>query len=577
YALTINPTVYVSHIRQFWSTARIETTNEETKILATVDGKPRTISESSPRRHLKLNDDVGISSLPDRELFENLSLMGYNILPNQIFTFQKGKFSHQWKFLIHTIMQCLSPKSTDFNEFSRNIATAVVCLATNRVFLMVCPSFSRRIVPLFPTMLVTMGEGSGTPTEPHHTPPPEVQQTSHTATSLQSLPPVTTATIPTENLKEATVVRKCIALLRQEIGSSLERIQEQQNLSPQEIRMKLIKVGGMQIFYKLDINHKLTLFRQDSRRDTRIAMSKALSPAADELASLLRDNSQGEAFLTVSSLDAGQDRENIIQTSVLPHESSPRVTSLDADKGREEVGVERSTKLGSNDTDEMVNVLSDMEAANIFTSRVATVSVSPVAAVTTVGIPTVSGLVPTVSAIFTTARLVTPYLRRPREISAKDKGERMKRKGLNLDQRSAKKMKTSEDVSEEDLKGMMQLVHVEEALVKETLSIKPVTKDKDNELWVELKRLFGPDFEDQLWTHTQNLMHDPLDWKLYDTCGVHHVSTKDQEIFILVERDYPLRRGLAIVMICNKIQVENYSHMANDLILKIHNIANSPR
>nr|GEX01379.1 hypothetical protein [Tanacetum cinerariifolium] len=72
YALTINPTVYVSHIRQFWSTARIETTDEGTKILATVDGKPRTISESSIRRNLKLNDEAGISSLPDAELFETL-------------------------------------------------------------------------------------------------------------------------------------------------------------------------------------------------------------------------------------------------------------------------------------------------------------------------------------------------------------------------------------------------------------------------------------------------------------------------------------------------------------------------
>nr|GEY16831.1 hypothetical protein [Tanacetum cinerariifolium] len=77
-------------IRQFWSTARIETKNEGTKILATVHGKPRTISESSIRRNLKLNDEEGISSLPDVELFENLALMGYNILPNQKFTFQKG-------------------------------------------------------------------------------------------------------------------------------------------------------------------------------------------------------------------------------------------------------------------------------------------------------------------------------------------------------------------------------------------------------------------------------------------------------------------------------------------------------
>nr|GEX61588.1 synaptobrevin, longin-like domain protein [Tanacetum cinerariifolium]GEY89934.1 synaptobrevin, longin-like domain protein [Tanacetum cinerariifolium] len=91
--------------------------------------------EASPlRRNLKLRDEDGISSLPDAELFENLTLMGYNIFPDQKFTFQKGQFSHQWKYLIHTIMQCLSPKSTGFNEFSSTIGTALVCLATNRTY-----------------------------------------------------------------------------------------------------------------------------------------------------------------------------------------------------------------------------------------------------------------------------------------------------------------------------------------------------------------------------------------------------------------------------------------------------------
>nr|GFC12551.1 synaptobrevin, longin-like domain protein [Tanacetum cinerariifolium] len=116
----------------FWSTARIETTEEGTKILASIDGIVRSVSESSLRRNLKLRDEDGISSLLDAKLFENLTLIGYNISPNQKFTFQKGQFSHQWKYLIHTIMQCLSPKSTGFNKFSSNIATALVCLATNR-------------------------------------------------------------------------------------------------------------------------------------------------------------------------------------------------------------------------------------------------------------------------------------------------------------------------------------------------------------------------------------------------------------------------------------------------------------
>nr|GEW86280.1 hypothetical protein [Tanacetum cinerariifolium] len=164
-------------------------------------------------------------------------------------------------------------------------------------------------------------------------------------------------------------------------------------------------------------------------------------------------------------------------------------------------------------------------------------------------------------------------------MGSKEKGERVKRKGLRLEQESAKKVKTSEEVSKEDLKTMMQLVPVEElwTLVRETLSIRQAIGDKEKELWIELKRLYEPDVEDQLWTQTQTLMHDPVEWRLYDTCGVHHVISRDQEIFMLVEKEYPLRKGLVIVMISNKLQVENYSQMANDLVLEIQKITNSPR
>nr|GEY87545.1 hypothetical protein [Tanacetum cinerariifolium] len=78
----------------------------------------------------------------------------------------------------------------------------------------------------------------------------------------------------------------------------------------------------------------------------------------------------------------------------------------------EEVGVERSTERGSNDTEELVNVLTSLDAANILTSGVQAVSVPPAAEVSTVGIPTGSGMVPTASPIFTTASVVTPYSRR---------------------------------------------------------------------------------------------------------------------------------------------------------------------
>nr|GEW69309.1 putative ribonuclease H-like domain-containing protein [Tanacetum cinerariifolium] len=401
---------------------------------------------------------------------------------------------------------------------------------------------------------------------------------------------------------------------------------------------------------------EIPTLRRYSRRATRIAQSKALPTAADEPASLLRDDSHGEAFPTVSGLEAGQDRENIIKTSTSPHDSTPRVTSLDADEGNleisslkarikllkdkdkgsaelsgddalikgksmeivEEAGV---TERGSNNTKELVNILTSIDAANILTSGVQAVSVPPVAEVSTVGVPTSSGLVPTVSAIFTIASVVTPYSRRkgkekmvesdtPKKkklqeqidvqvaremeeemaredqrlneqiardvkiarihageelhmlidgldrnneviakhlqegmkleeirekfipiwkqiedfvpMASKEEEERLKRKGLKLGGHTTVYQFFVDMLKQLDIEDLNQLW----ALVKETLNIKQASSDKEKELWVELKRMFEPGFKDQL----------------------------DQEIFMLVEMDYPLRRGLAIVMISNKLQ-----------------------
>nr|GEV02574.1 hypothetical protein [Tanacetum cinerariifolium] len=334
----------------------------------------------------------------------------------------------------------------------------------------------------------------------------------------------------------------------------------------------------------------------------------------------------------------------------------------------EEAAVEKSIERGSNDTKELVNVLTSLDAASILISEVQVVKVPPDAEVATVSVPTSSGMVPTASLIFTTASVVTPYARRKEEelqmlinsldrnnetiskylqkyeqfaadldigerielindlvkyqnnyakvlkyqsqqrkplskkqqrefymsvlkshsgwktkhfkgmsledirekfipvwkkiedfvpMGSKEEGERFKRKGLRLEHDSAKKVKTSKEVSEEDHKTIMQLVSVEEVyvealqvkhpiidwqihtegqrtywkiirlggnsdvyqffvdmlkhfdkedlnqlwtLMKETLSIRQATSDKEKELWVKLKRLYEPDVEDQLWT-----------------------------------------------------------------------------
>nr|GEW77687.1 hypothetical protein [Tanacetum cinerariifolium] len=111
--------------QEFWQTATTrKLDNGEMEITATIDGKVKVVTEASVRRHLKLEDSDGISILPT-EIFEQLALMGY-VSNSDKLTFQKGYFSPQWRFLIHTILHCLSSKKTSWDQFSSNIATALI-------------------------------------------------------------------------------------------------------------------------------------------------------------------------------------------------------------------------------------------------------------------------------------------------------------------------------------------------------------------------------------------------------------------------------------------------------------------
>ncbi|GJV14661.1 hypothetical protein Tco_1359984 [Tanacetum coccineum] len=107
--------------------------------------------------------------------------MGYE-KHSQKLTFYKAFFSPQWKFLIHTILQCLSAKTTAWNEFSSTMASAIICLATNQKF-----NFSKYIFEsmvrnvenmagkflMYPSSRSKMGgrcQQILLTTDPHHTP-----------------------------------------------------------------------------------------------------------------------------------------------------------------------------------------------------------------------------------------------------------------------------------------------------------------------------------------------------------------------------------------------------------------------
>ncbi|GJT21696.1 hypothetical protein Tco_0891633 [Tanacetum coccineum] len=115
----------------------------------------------------------------------------------------------------------------------------------------------------------------------------------------------------------------------------------------------------------------------------------------------------------------------------------------------------------------------------------------------------------------------------------------------------------AEELSQEQLHQMMMVIPVEEVyvealqkfnrddldklwnLVKERFRTTEPTKDKARELWVELKR--------------------------------------GHDIYILVEKDYPLTKALVTLMLCNKLRVDQYSDMAEELLKKIFILVERPR
>nr|GFC91836.1 hypothetical protein [Tanacetum cinerariifolium] len=187
-------------------------------------------------------------------------------------------------------------------------------------------------------MLVHQGEGSGTPTEPHHTPFPKAK-TSHPTTSSIPLPSIPTVLIPTVT---------------------------------QPVTTPII---------------------QYSRR-ARIAQSSALLTVADEPASPVRDVSEGEACPTESGFIADQDRATIVKSSTLPHDSALRVTSSAADEGNMHHNISKLTALWrsinegeaaaeriSNDSEEIARDLTSMDAATVLAGGI--------------DVPTGSGFIPT--------------------------------------------------------------------------------------------------------------------------------------------------------------------------------------
>ncbi|GKG15536.1 hypothetical protein Tco_0357859, partial [Tanacetum coccineum] len=93
----------------------------------------------------------------------------------------------------------------------------------------------------------------------------------------------------------------------------------------------------------------------------------------------------------------------------------------------------------------------------------------------------------------------------------------------------------------------------------------------DRVLWGDLMVMFNPDDENEFW----NSQHDwnIVSWKLHGSSGVHTLVTEiGLVIHSLVEKKCPLRKKVMVQMLKLKLESEEDSTMALELIRFIKNL-----
>ncbi|GKD39905.1 hypothetical protein Tco_1260112, partial [Tanacetum coccineum] len=84
-------------------------------------------------------------------------------------------------------------------------------------------------------------------------------------------------------------------------------------------------------------------------------------------------------------------------------------------------------------------------------------------------------------------------------------------------------------------------------------------------LWGDMKIMFDLDENGEIWKNHNS--QELIEWKLYDSCGVHSLWLREVTIYMLVEKKYPLPQDTLTRMLRWKLHV-NYevSKMAYELI-----------
>ncbi|GJZ24527.1 hypothetical protein Tco_0561986 [Tanacetum coccineum] len=155
------------------------------------------------------------------------------------------------------------------------------------------------------------------------------------------------------------------------------------------------------------------------------------------------------------------------------------------------------------------------------------------------------------------------------EVQKESKEEESKRKrklGTRKKMKSRKRryiQNTSEDDSDkenDELRLHLTIVRMMKRKFQDE-----IPEGFDRVLWGDLMIMFNPDDENEFWNSQQDW--NIVSWKLHGSSGVHTLVTETGLIIhMLVEKKYPLRKEVMVQMLNLKLESEEDSTMALELI-----------
>ncbi|GJV90491.1 hypothetical protein Tco_1538304 [Tanacetum coccineum] len=629
YALMINLTIYISCIEQFWSTVKAKTVNGEVQLQALVDGKKIIITESTMRRDLQLEDAEGVDFLPNSTIFEQLTLMGSKapawnefgstmtfavicLATNQKFNFSKyifesivknldnmGKFlmyPRVWKGfsgretpLFQTMVVQVQKEMGEVDEaVYKELDDSLERAATTATSLDVEQdrgNINKTQSKATPNESSSLGTNSGGGPRHQETMGDTIAQTRFKNVSKHSNDPllardgdevivnnvdvVKTAEETRSVVEEVTAVikkAKLVSVAEETVNAAATTISTASTIPDSvatttttaiitDVEITLAQALAELKSVKPKANKVVIQEPEQCTTTTTPTTIKSVpKPLQDKGKGIMIEEHVVEQVKPMKRLEQMRLDEELAFKLQAEEEEEERLVREKAQQIEEaniacddvqakiEADYQLAQRLQAQEKEELV----DEEKARLF--------------------------------------LEENSKKAEAEIAQESSSKRAREE---LEQESSKKQKVEEDKESEELKQCLEIVpnDGDDVTVDATpLSIKSPTiedfktlwklikakygstrpmEDLDLNLWGNLKIMFEPYVEDRVWRNQQ--YYRVLDWKLYDSCGVHSLRMQHMHIHMLVEKIYPLTPAIITDMLNKKLQADHFSEMAYQL------------